>query len=88
MITKIGGATVRQGEGMLLDGHRLVVADSRGLSLLNLSDDASHASGVTTMRDPAFHAALSLTRAGNRYLVINSATQIAEPYIVLSVPQA
>ena len=88
VITKVGGATVRQGEGMLLDGHRLVVADSRGLSMLNLSDDASHASDFTTMRDPAFDAALSVARAGNRFLVINSATQIAEPYIVLSVPQA
>jgi hypothetical protein len=87
-ITKIGGATVRQGEGMLLDGHRLVVADSRGLSIVNLSADAPHAFGVTTMHHPAFHAALSVARAGNRYLVINSATQIAEPYIVLSVPQA
>ena len=54
-ITQINGATVRQGESMLLDGHRLVVADFHGLSIMDLSDDAQHATAVTPIRDPAFH---------------------------------
>ena len=61
-ITPIGGATVRQGESMLLDGHRLVVADFHGLSIMNLSDDAQHATADTPIRDPAFHETFSAAR--------------------------
>ena len=55
-ITRIDGATVRQGEGMVLDGNRLVVADFHGLSIVDLSDDAGRATAVTPIRDPAFDA--------------------------------
>ena len=72
---------------MLLDGHRLVVADFHGLSLINLSDDAQHATAATPIRDPAFHETFSAARVADRYLTVSSATEDGRPpYTVLSVP--
>jgi hypothetical protein len=86
-ITHISGASVRQGESMLLDGHRLVVADFHGLSLINLSDDAQHATTATPIRDPAFHETFSAARVADRYLTVSSAIEGGRPpYTVLSVP--
>ena len=86
-ITQISGASVRQGESMLLDGHRLVVADFHGLSLINLSDDAQHATTATPIRDPAFHETFSAARVADHYLTVSSATEDGRPpYTVLSVP--
>jgi Cu-Zn family superoxide dismutase len=86
-ITQISGATVHQGESMLLDGHRLVVADFHGLSIINLRDDAQHATAATTIRDPAFHETFSAARVADRYLTVSSATEDGRPpYTVLSVP--
>ena len=59
---------------MLLDGHRLVVADFHGLSIVNLSDDAEQATAVTPIRDPAFNGTFSVARVADRYLAVNSAT--------------
>jgi len=88
-ITQISGATVHQGESMLLDGHRLVVADFHGLSIMNLSDDAQHATVDTRIRDPLFHETFSATHIADRYLTVNSTTDDGRPpYIVLSVPAA
>ena len=88
-ITQISGATVHQGESMLLDGHRLVVADFHGLSIMNLSDDAQHATADTPIRDPLFHETFSATHVADRYLTVNSTTDDGRPpYIVLSVPAA
>jgi hypothetical protein len=66
-ITRINGTTVRQGESMLLDGHRLVVADFHGLSIVNLSDDAQHATAGTPIHDPAFHETFSAAHVADRY---------------------
>jgi len=78
---------VRQGESMLLDGHRLVVADFHGLSLINLSDDAQHATAATPIRDPAFHETFAAARVADHYLTVSSATEDGRPpYTVLSVP--
>ena len=86
-ITPISGASVRQGESMLLDGHRLVVADFHGLSIINLSDDAQHATAATPIRDPAFHETFSAARVADHYLTVSSATEDGRPpYTVLSVP--
>jgi len=35
---------------MVLDGHRLVVADFHGLSIVDLTDDAGRATAVTQLR--------------------------------------
>src|SRR6185436_560583 len=87
-ITRIDGATVRQGEGMVLDGHRLVVADFHGLSVVELSDDASRATAVTQLRDPAFDADFSVVRVGVRYGAVNAYTGDGQPYVLVSVPVA
>jgi hypothetical protein len=85
-ITRIDGATVRQGEGMTLDGNRLVVADFHGLSIVELSDDAGRATAVTPIRDPAFNRTFSVTRVADRYVAVNSSTGDGQPYVLVSVP--
>ena len=86
-ITPISGASVRQGESMLLDGDRLVVADFHGVTIINLSDDAQHATAATPIRDPAFHETFSAARVADHYLTVSSATEDGRPpYTVLSVP--
>jgi hypothetical protein len=87
-ITLISGATVRESTGMLLDGHRLVVADFHGLSIVNLSDDAQHATALAPIRDPSFHEPVAVAHAAGRYLVTNHAAQDSQPYTVSSVPAA
>ena len=87
-ITRVEGATVRQGEGMTLDGHRLVLADFHGLSIVDLSDDAGRAIAVTKVRDPAFNGALSVARVADRYVAVNSSTGDGQPYVLVSVPVA
>jgi len=87
-ITRIDGATVRQGEGMVLDGHRLVVADFHGLSMVDLTDDAGRATAVSQLRDPAFDADFSVVRIADRYVAVNSNTGDGQPYVLVSVPAA
>ena len=41
-ITPIAGAAVPLGSRMIVDGKRLVIADENGLSVVELSEDASH----------------------------------------------
>lgn len=85
-ITAIPGATVRLGSRMTLDGRRLVVADEDGLSIVELTDDASSARLVTRLRDPAFRDATAVARVGDRYLVVNAGWDAPPPYTVSSVP--
>jgi hypothetical protein len=80
-IPRVDGATVRQGEGMTLDGHRLVLAVFHGLSIVDLSDDAGRAIAVTRARDPAFNGALSVARVADRYVAVNSSTGDGQPYV-------
>ncbi len=87
-ITRIDGAAVRQGEGMTLDGNRLVVADFHGLSVVELSDDAGRATAVTPIRDPAFNRTFSVARVADRYLAVNAFTGDGQPYVLVSVPVA
>ena len=87
-ITRVDGATVRQGEGMTLDGHRLVLADFHGLSIVELSDDAGRATAVTPIRDPAFNRTFSVARVADRYVAVNSSTGDGQPYVLVSVPVA
>ena len=87
-ITRIEGATVRQGEGMVLDGHRLVVADFHGLSIVDLAEDAGRATAVNQVRDPAFDSDFSVVRVADRYVAVNGNTGDGQPYVLVSVPVA
>jgi hypothetical protein len=87
-IARIDGATVRQGEAMALDGHRLVVADFHGLSIVDLTDDAGRATAVTPVRDPAFNRVFSVARVADRYVAVNASTGEGQPYVLVSVPVA
>jgi DNA-binding beta-propeller fold protein YncE len=85
-ITPITGATVPLGSRMILDGKRLVVADENGLSVVELSDDASSGTVVTRLRDPSFRDTTAVARVGDRYLVVNAAWNLPPPYTISSVP--
>ena len=87
-VTPIAGAAVRQSYGMVLDGHRLVVADFHGLSIVELSDDASRGTVVGQSREPSFRETRAVAHAGDRYLVVNSKAQKGQSYTVVSVPAA
>ena len=82
----ITGTAVPLAAGMALDGNRLVVADDAGLSVVELSDDAGHATLVDRIRDPSFRSTAAVTVADDRYLVANLADQGPPPDTVSSVP--
>ena len=85
---------VNEGDGALyrieLDAHALVlVADFNGLSILDLTDDAQHATALSPIRDPMFHETFAVAHVADRYLTVSSATPDGRPpYSVLSVPGA
>jgi hypothetical protein len=86
-ITPIDGATVRQGQGMVLEGRRLIVADYAGVSVVELGEDMLHARVVEQLRDPSFRATASVVHVGDRYLVVNAGGSAAPPPdTVVSVP--
>jgi len=85
-IVPITGTAVPLAAGMALDGNRLVVADDAGLSVVELSDDAGHATLVDRIRDPSFRSTAAVTVADDRYLVANLADQGPPPDTVSSVP--
>jgi hypothetical protein len=85
-ITPIAGATVPLGSRMVLDGNRLVVPDENGVSVVELSPDASHGTVVARLREPSFHDATAATRVGDRYLVVNAGWNDPPPYTISSVP--
>jgi len=60
---------------MLLDGHRLVVADFHGSPIAERSDDASRGTVVGQPREPSFRENLAVAYADDRYLVVNSKAQ-------------
>jgi hypothetical protein len=65
----------RWGMAMVLDGHRLVVADFHGSAIVELSDDASRGTVVGQSREPSFRETLAVAYADDRYLVVNSKAQ-------------
>ena len=85
-IVPITGVTVPLAAGMALDGNRLVLADDAGLSVVELGDDARHATLVEQIRDPSFRSTAAVAVAGDRYLVANLADQGPPPDTVSSVP--
>jgi hypothetical protein len=85
-ISPIEGATVRQGQGMVLQGRRLIVADYAGVSVVELSADTGHATAVAQLRDPPFRATASVVQVGDRYLVANAGGSAPPPDTVSSVP--
>ena len=85
-IVPITGVTVPLAAGMALDGNRLVIANDAGLSVVELGDDARHATLVEQIRDPSFRSTAAVAIAGDRYLVANLADQGPPPDTVSSVP--
>lgn len=85
-IVPVTGATVPLATGMALDGNRLVIADDAGLSVVELGDDAGHATLVEQIRDPSFRSTAAVAVAGDRYLVANLADQSPPPDTISSVP--
>lgn len=85
-IVPITRVTVPTSGGMALDGNRLVIADSAGLTVVELSDDAGHATLVEQIRDPSFRDTVAVAVADDRYLVANLADQGPPPDTVSSVP--
>ena len=85
-ITPITGADARLGSRMILDGGRLVVPDEDGLSVIELSDDATTATVVTRLREPSFRDTTAVARVGDRYLVVNTGWNDPAPYTISSVP--
>ena len=76
----------RQGQGMVLEGRRLIVADYAGVSVVELSEDVLHARVVGQLRDPSFRATASVVHVGDRYLVVNAGGSAPPPDTVASVP--
>ena len=64
------------------------MADFQDQSIVNLSDDAEHATALAPIRDPSFHEPVAVAHAADRYLVTNHAAQDSQPYTVSSVPAA
>jgi Cu-Zn family superoxide dismutase len=87
-ITRIGGITVPLGEDMTFDGNSLVVADNDGLSVVELSPDGRQGRLVRQLRDPSFRQTASVARAGDRYLVVNTAWDGRTPDTISSIPAA
>jgi sugar lactone lactonase YvrE len=95
-ITPIAGVTVPLGNGMTLDGDRLLIADDEGVSVVELSDDATRGTVVARLRDPSFRDTAGVARVDDRYLVVNAAWNRSPPdhqgrgemtpYTVSSVP--
>ncbi|HSU08007.1 MAG TPA: hypothetical protein VLK57_02280 [Pseudonocardia sp.] len=85
-IIPIAGAAVPLGSRMIVDGKRLVIADENGLSVVELSEDASRGTVATQVRDPSFHDTTAVARVGDRYLVVNTAWNDPPPYTISSVP--
>jgi hypothetical protein len=73
---------------MVVDGHRLVVADFHGSPIVELSDDAPRGTVVGQSRGPSFPETLAVAHASDRYLVVNSKAQKGQSYTVVSVPAA
>ena len=70
----LGGATVTNGDGLVLQGHTLyVVRNSNGLIVkVQMSGDFSRGRVVSSTGDPSLHFPTTAARANGRLLVVNS----------------
>jgi hypothetical protein len=74
------------GARMILDGNRLAIADEQGVTVVELSEDATRGTVVAQMRDPTFHDATAVARVEDRYFVVNAGWNDPPPYTISSVP--
>ena len=91
----LGGATVTNGDGILLNGQTLYVSrNQQGLIVkLQLSDDLASGSVVSSTTDPLLAYPTTPAWAGGRLLVVNSqfnkrgpGLQPALPFTIASIP--
>jgi Cu-Zn family superoxide dismutase len=87
-ITRVDAPPV-SGDGMLVDGRRLIVVESPKLVVLDLRRDARRAVVVKRVTDPSFRTPSTIARARDRYLVVNAdfATS-TRPFTVSDLPRA
>ncbi len=89
-ITRIAGATVPGGDGMIVDRGRLVVVagSPAALHFLKLRRHNSQAREVAMRTDPTLHGPSTIARAGHTYLVVNAdfATSTT-PFTVSGLPR-
>jgi sugar lactone lactonase YvrE len=89
-IDQITGATVPGGDGMLLDGGRLVVVqgDPAQLSFLKLRKGARRAKLERTQTSDTLHGPSTVDRAKKLYLVVNADFDTStKPFTVAGLPR-
>ena len=91
----LGGASLTNGDGLLLDGRVLYVVrnQNREIVKLQLSEDFGAGAVVGTSTDPSFAFPTTIARAEDRLLVVNAqfdrrgpGLSPALPFTVSSVP--
>jgi sugar lactone lactonase YvrE len=90
----LGGETLTNGDGILLDGQTLyVLRNQQGLLVkVQLADDLASGTVASSEMNPAFAYPTTLDKAGDRLLVVNSqfdkrpSGQPVLPFTVASVP--
>jgi outer membrane protein assembly factor BamB len=88
----LGGATVVNGDGLLLIGRVLFVVQNRlnQIAVVVLSRDLSRGRVVKTITDPAFDVPTTIARAGRHLFAVNARFGIASPqtatYDIVRVP--
>lgn len=77
----LGGESVENGDGILLEGRRLWVLQNRLnlLTLVRLSPDLSSGTVVDRFADSTFSVPTTLARAGNRLAIVNARFGVANP---------
>jgi hypothetical protein len=88
-IDRVEPATVPGGDGLLLEGDRLVVVqgDPAQLSFLELDDDASRATLEGTRTSAELRGPSTVDRADGLYLVVNADfTTSRTPFTVAGLP--
>jgi sugar lactone lactonase YvrE len=90
----LGGETLTNGDGILLDGQTLYVArNQQGLIVkLQLADDLASGTVASSTSNPALAYPTTIAKAGDRLLVVNSqfdkrsSGQPVLPFTVASIP--
>ena len=77
----LGGETVVNGDGILLDGRRLWVVQNRDnlLTLIRLSPDLASGEVIGRFGDPSFDVPTTVARQGNRLALVNARFGTASP---------
>ena len=86
-----GGKLLANGDGLLLDGRRLLVVQNLDNQVTEVRLDVDRRTGAVTgrVRDPRFDAPTTVARLGDRLYVVNARVGLADPararYRVVSV---